>query len=175
MWIACARTFLILFSAAPLIAAFPTQAGSTSGPAKTVILAPALIVNTAPLDFGNLIPVGAGNTIINAQTGIRSTTTVLPAGGAPSSAKFVATGTPNTVVTLSITPTPIVLTAGAASMNVNQLRVSINGGGPQPLGPNASTGPLGIINFAIGGRLIVAANQATGVYSGTFTVTMNYQ
>lgn len=155
--------------------AAPLSAGQGQGTLKTVVLGPVAMVNVTPLHFGGIIPAAGGTVTINAQTGLRTSAGVVQAGGTPSHARFVATGTPNRVVTLSLNPSPIVIVNGAASMSVNQLRVSINGGGPQPLGPNANLGPLGVINYAIGGRLTVAANQAAGAYTGTFTLTMDYQ
>jgi Domain of unknown function (DUF4402) len=155
--------------------AAPAAAGSQSGSAKTAVLGPVAMLNTAPLDFGGLIPNGGGQVFINAQTAARTATGVILSGGNPRNARFIATGTANQVVTLTLSPSPIVITNGAASMSINQIRVSVNGGGPQPLGPNHNLGPLGVINFAIGGRLIVAANQAEGQYTGTFSLTMDYQ
>lgn len=157
-------------------AAGQAQAANQSGVAKTVLLGPASMVNTAPLDFGNIIPGPGGTVTINAQTqAVTYVGAVSAGGGTISTAKFVATGTPNRTVTLSLSPSPIVLTSGANSMTVNQIRISVNGGGPQPLGPNPNLGPLGVINFAIGGRLNVAANQPAGSYTGSFSLTMNYQ
>jgi Domain of unknown function (DUF4402) len=53
--------------------------------------------------------------------------------------------------------------------------VSANGAGPQPFGPNHTLDITGVIDFRIGGRLNVGANQASGLYTGTFTLTMDYQ
>ncbi len=153
----------------------PAYAGTGSGTLKTTVLGAVAMVNATPLDFGGIIPAAGGTVTVNAQTGNRTSTGVVLAGGTVSHARFVATGTPNRVVSLSLNPSPIVIVNGANSMSVNQLRVSINGGGPQPLGPNANLGPLGVINYAIGGRLTVASNQADGLYTGTFTLTMDYQ
>ena len=142
---------------------------------RTAVLGPVAMLNLSPLDFGNIIPLAGGTVTINAQTAARTWTGVVPAGGTPSHARFVATGTVNRVVSLTLAPTPIVISNGAVSMTVNQLRVSVNGGAGQPIGPNHNLGPSGVINFAIGGRLIVGANQAPGLYSGTFSLTMDYQ
>lgn len=133
------------------------------------------MLNTAPLDFGGIIPAGGGTVVVNPQTGVRTGTGVVLAGGTSSSAKFVATGTPNRVVTIALNPSPIVISNGAATMSISQLRVSVNGGGPQPVGPNANLGALGVIDYAVGGRLTVASTQAEGLYTGTFTLTMDYQ
>ena len=153
----------------------PAFAGVGTGTVRTSVLGPVAMLNTAPLDFGGIIPVGGGTVTINAQTGARTSTGVVLAGGTPSNARFISTGTPNRVVTIALSPSPIVITNGAASMSINQLRVSVNGGGQQPFGPNANLGPLGVINYHIGGRLNVAPNQAPGQYTGSFSLTMDYQ
>lgn len=155
--------------------AAPAHAGSGPGTAKTFVLGPVAMLNTAPLDFGNIIPVGGGTVTVDAQTGVRTSTGVVLAGGTVSNAQFIATGTPNQTVTITLSPLPIVITSGANSMSINQVRVSVNGGGPQPVGPNANLGPIGVINYAVGGRLNVGATQAPGTYTGSFSLTMDYQ
>ncbi len=127
------------------------------------------------MHFGGIIPGGGGTVTVNPQTGARTATGVVLAGSTSSAARFVGSGTPNRTVTINISPSPIVISNGAASMTINQIRVSVNGGGPQPVGPNANLGPTGVISYAIGGRLNVGANQAEGAYVGTFTLTMDYQ
>lgn len=155
--------------------ASPVFAGVGAGTLRTSVLGPVAMLNTAPLDFGGIIPVGGGTVTIDAQTGARTATGVVLAGGTASNARFISTGTPDQVVTIAISPSPIVITNGAANMSVNQIRVSVNGGGPQPMGPNANLGPLGVINYHIGGRLNVGAGQAAGQYTGSFSLTMDYQ
>lgn len=153
------------------------HAASQTGTITVVAIKPTNILKTADLDFGLIIPGAGGNVFINAQTGARTSSGgIILAGATFSRGRFVAAGTPNRVVTLSLNPSPaIVISNGTANMTINQLRVSANGGGPQPLGPNHTLNNIGVINFDIGGRLIVGANQANGLYTGTFTLTMDYQ
>ena len=169
-----ARTALIGAVAAVSV---PVSAATQTGVVSVVTIKPLNIINTAPLDFGSIIPAPAGGTVvINAQTGARTSTVVTLAGGPFSRARFVAAGTPLRVVTLSVNPSPaITITNGVSTMTINQLRVSADGGGPQPFGPNHTLNATGVINFDIGGRLNVGANQAPGLYTGTFTLTMDYQ
>ena len=165
-----------LIGAAALIS-IPVDAATQSGVIRVLTIKPLNIINTAPLDFGSIIPAAAaGTVIINAQTGVRTRTVVTLAGGPFSRARFVAAGTPFRVVTLSINPSPtITISNGTSTMTINQLRVSANGGGPQPFGPNHALNAIGVINFDIGARLNVGANQAPGRYTGSFTLTMDYQ
>jgi Domain of unknown function (DUF4402) len=160
-----------------MFAAATSHAATQTGTTRVVTIQPLNIINTAPLDFGSIIPAAAAGTVtINAQTGVRTRTVVTLAGGPFSRASFVAAGTPLRVVTLTLNPSPtIIISNGASTMTINQLRVSANGGGPQPFGPNHTLNTIGVINFNIGGRLNVGANQAPGLYTGTFTLTMDYQ
>jgi hypothetical protein len=154
------------------------RAAGGSGAAVTTVLGANSLVRTEDLDFGGMIASpAAGTATINPQTGARTLTGgVTDAGGAFRRGEFQGSGAPNRVVTLAINPSPIVIANGAGqTMTINQLRVSVNGGGPQPFGPNHTIGPSGVITFGVGGRLNVAANQAEGVYTGSFSLTMNYQ
>ena len=39
---------------------------------------------------------------------------------------------------------------------------------------SVTTGEDGLAHFTVGGRLVIAQNQAAGIYEGVFTVTANY-
>ena len=155
----------------------PAHAATQTGTTTVVTIKPLNIINTAPLDFGSIIPAASAGTVaIDARTGARTSTVVTLAGGPFSRARFIAAGTPFRVVTLSVNPSPaITISNGVSTMTINQLRVSANGGSAQPFGPNHTLDAIGVINFDIGGRLNVGANQAAGTYTGTFTLTMDYQ
>lgn len=154
---------------------YAAHAASTGGAVGAALVGPASMINTSPLDFGGIIPGGGGTVFINAQTGARTATGVVVMPTSFSRARFVGTGTRERVVTFDLDPTPIIISNGSATMRIDQIRLSINNTAPQPVGPNANTGSQGIVTFGIGGRLNVAANQAEGVYTGSFTVTMDYQ
>ena len=85
--------------------------------------------------------------------------------GTVSAANFNITGTVASVVTIS-SPATTTLTSGANTMSVSLVR-------------SASTLTLaaGAVNgaFTVGGSLGLAANQADGAYTGTFSVTVDYQ
>lgn len=155
----------------------PAQAATQSGTTRVIALKPTTLINVDPLDFGSIIPgASAGTVTLNAQTGARTGTVVTLSGGTFSRARFVAAGAPSAVVTLAINPSPtIILSSGVNTMTINQLRVSANGAGPQPFGPNHTLNSIGVIDFRIGGRLNVGANQASGLYTAIFTLTMDYQ
>jgi Domain of unknown function (DUF4402) len=168
--------------AALCCALLPAQAlsQSSTGTLRVRVLPAFSLQNIGELSFGILAPSPvAGTATINAQTGARTTAGgTVAAGGTVSRAQFIGTGTPGRVVTFSLNPSPsIVITnaLGPQTMTINQVRVSINGGSPQPVAPNHTLPASGNIMIGVGGRLNVAANQAEGEYTGLFTLTMNYQ
>ena len=147
--------------------------------ARVAILGPNTLVNTAALDFGDLYASGVAGTIsLNAQTGALTVGGgATAAGGSVSTGKFTGTGTAGRVVTLSLAPLPTITLTNpeGETMTINQIRVSVDGGSPQPFGPNHTIPANGVLTFSVGGRLNVLANQAEGLYTGTIVMTMNYQ
>jgi Domain of unknown function (DUF4402) len=155
-------------------------AAGQSGTTRVVIIGPNSIVKTADLDYGFMIPATGGTVQIQAQTGARSVVAgaAVLAGGTPGPARFVATGTPLLILTLSVNPSPTITlnrVGGGANMTMNRIRLSINNGNEQPVGPNIILGLLGTVNIAMGGRLAVSNAQMEGLYVGNFTLTTNYQ
>lgn len=141
--------------------------GSAIGTATTV--APLSVVRTDDLDFGTLIASGtAGTATVNASTDARTTAGgTTAAGGSPMAAHFTAAGRIGAVALIAL-PGSITLTrvAGTETMTVT----SISSNGPTlRLFPGTAT-----IDVAVGGTLNVAANQANGTYTGTFTVNVIY-
>jgi len=156
--------------------AYAADAPSSS----SATIAPTITLNkTRDLDFGRLIPSGAtGRVTINARTGVRTgSASVTLIGSDNNSALFTGIGTPNQGITISISSNNITLTrmGGGATMRVRRFRVSAEGGGQRTLPRNYNIPVDGSIDFAIGGRLRVGVNQAEGVYTGSFDITLEYQ
>jgi hypothetical protein len=155
------------------------EAANQPGTASARIRDPLTITNVTPLHFGNIIRgTTAGRVIINAQTGVRTTTGgVTVVGLGFTRATFTTTGTPNTVLTFSIPSGNVTLTrsGGGGTMLLNTMRLSINGGAQVGINGNRTIPASGSLPFALGGRLNVGANQAPGAYTGTVNITVNYQ
>jgi hypothetical protein len=162
-----------------LISVAPAAAATGNAVSRARIRRPTTLISSRDLDFGTLIRgATAGTVTINAQTGVRTRTGgVVLAGGAPNSAAFAGTGTGNAIVTMSVSAATITLarSGGGATMTLNTLRVRAGAGGQQTLPRNYTLPASGAQTFNFGGRLNVAANQLDGNYSGTFSLTMNYQ
>jgi hypothetical protein len=139
---------------------------------RTTVIQPVSMTKTADLAFGRVISRTTANRVtINPTTGVRTASlgaaTLLP--GAPvSRASFQIVGQPGVITTVAL-PVSTVLTrsGGGSNMTVNTFRKRPTG---NPLIPASGTYTLNV-----GARLNVKANQQPGLYTGTFTVTVNYQ
>jgi hypothetical protein len=140
----------------------------------TVNVIPAsLLYKTEDLRFGGILqPALINRVTIDEVTGARTATrgaASLVASPASGRAEFSIVGTANTQVRVT-TPTSLTVTrvGGGATMTINQMRNSFTG--------NFITLPAsGQYTFGVGARLVVGANQAVGVYTGTFSITADYQ
>lgn len=160
-----------------LTSAFQVCIGTSCSPAngKVRVLRPISIVNDRGLDFGIVAPppVGgaAGDLIVDAQSGVRSTTGGVMAINTSSAgipAQFTVTGEGGQVVSLAI-PSFSLAKAGAPSLTV----IPETWSATTSLG--SSLGSTGTQLFHIGGSLKNISNATPqGTYTGTMTVTANY-
>jgi len=129
-----------------------------------------VLTNTRGLDFGRFVA-GTGGTIVLSPTGVRSRTggVVLLNSPTVGQASFnvgkSSNGVSSKAVVISL-PSSTRLTSGLASMTVNNF-VSA----PAAI----QTVPNGGTTLAVGATLNVAQNQPPGAYSGTFSLTVNFQ
>lgn len=128
--------------------------------------------NARGLDFGRFVA-GGGGTIILSPSGLRSRTGTVILLNSPNTGQAVFnvgksnSGNGNKVVSISLPANGSTrLASGANSMAVGNF---VN----TPSGLAAI--PVGGTTLAIGATLTVAPNQAPGNYSGTFSLTVNYQ
>lgn len=161
------RSATVMLAGSALFATVAAEAApaTASATARARILKQVTVTNTSDLDFGTIVPASAAASVGVSATGARTCGSGLTCLGTTSAANFNITGTVGTVVTVA-SPATATLTSGTASMTANLVR-------------SASTLTLtgGAINGTVqlGGTLNLAANQAEGNYSGTFTVTVDYQ
>jgi hypothetical protein len=143
---------------------------SATATATATIITPIGIANNADLSFGNIAvnPTAAGGSVtlpasINPARTVTGGVTLPTISGTVQAAKFTVTGSGSTAYSISIP---------AISLS--------NGTNSMALVPNCSTslttGALsgGTETFYVGGVLTVGATQAVGAYTGTVTVTVNY-
>lgn len=85
--------------------------------------------------------------------------------GSPSAAQFTIKGRKNRAIFISFSSGDF-LTGGGSKMALSNLR--------HDQGPSPSLGHNGKLTFKVGANLIIGARQASGVYSGTYLVTVDY-
>lgn len=132
----------------------------------------ATLSNARGLDFGRFVAAGGG-TVTLSPSGLRSRTgaVVLLASPGVGQAVFNVGRTGNgrkTTIAITLPSNGnIVLTSGTNSMAVSNFVSTPTSPMPAPL--------LGAASLSVGATLNVAPNQTPGTYSGTFSVTVNYQ
>jgi hypothetical protein len=155
-----------LFSAA----AVGAPVGAAQPPTgKAIILLPTTVTRIDDLDFGKLSVTAAGTAILNSTSDAVTTTGgVLLQGGTPHAARFIATSPSKNVVKIQLPnkATTLIRVGGTETMILDAW--NINGALTRNVVAREE------FEFKVGGTLHIAANQAEGVYTGTFDVTVNY-
>ena len=151
-----------------MLASSPAVAQSTGAVSGGLIIKPLSLIKTEDLDFGTLLPSAvAGTVIVNADTGLRTTTGgVTPFGGTPQRAEFSGLGRFGLLSIVSIGLPPILSNGSGGTM---ASALVVEGGTGLRILPGT-----GVQIYRVGGTLTVGANQAEGNYSGTFSLTVNY-
>jgi Mat/Ecp fimbriae major subunit len=147
------------------------EAATRAAVTRVRTVQPITITVTRDLDFGRIVRgTTAGTVTVNPRTDARTRTggTTLVGGGTPGAARFVVNGTASRPVQVTLGPLPtLTRVSGGGSMAMNTL--TMNGG------INRTLTAAGTLDLRVGGRLVVAANQLDGLYTGTFTVTVDYR
>lgn len=137
--------------------------------ARAEVLQQISAVNTAELDFGTIsrgsvagqvtiAPDGSGRSISGGVSG---------AGGDPHPAQFLASGSPNRTYTISHDSGATLTNVSGDTLTISALIID----GPTTRQFDTS----GESVIGVGGVLAVAGNQAEGSYSGSFSLTVEYQ
>jgi Domain of unknown function (DUF4402) len=163
----------------------PALAQSTQGPtgtrqaeAKSIVLRQLSFFRVQDLDFGDIIPGPTAGVVRILPNGTRTVTGgVAVVGSTHQPARFAGLGSFNQQVLISVSSNTIQLTGPGTPMTLSQFEI---GSTPTAI---ISTTPRrfritstnGQFNFPVGAQLAVGANQAAGDYSGSFSITLNYQ
>lgn len=162
-----AAAMLALFDAGPLAAAPVSPDDQATG--RAIVLRPLTLVKVDDMDFGWLTVTTAGTAVLNPVTGVLTTTGgVLAVGGAPQPARFVGAASRNTPIKIRIPNRPITLTRQGGTETMSLSAWTLDGPADRRVGPTRA------FDFYLGGTLTVGANQADGLYSGTFLVEVQY-
>lgn len=143
------------------------QAATADAGAGAKIIAPLQIAKKTDLYFGTIAPsLTDDDSVVVGADGSRTCGPALTCLSADhTAALFAVTGEADAVYTVSL-PDSIAISNGAgAEMKVSNFASSKDSG----------TLASGTDSFTVGGTLAVAALQAAGRYTGTFTVAVEYQ
>lgn len=146
--------------------------------AEITVVRPLSFVIDDNLDFGNIIRGTTAGTVVIAPNGVRTSTggVILANGGGHKAASFAGMGTNNQRVDVSLGANSIFIVGPGLPMRVHTFVI-----GSTPTAVLTTTprrfrinSPTGAFAFPIGATLDVAANQAPGRYTGTWSITLNY-
>ena len=143
---------------------------TASANAGARIVAAIGITRTADLNFGSVIASAtASGTVV--QTAVASpvrtgTGVTLGSAAAVSPATFSVTGEGSTTYAITLPGSPVTLANGVNEMTISAFTSSPSGTGTLSAG--------GAQTLYVGGTLHVAQSQVSGVYTGTFDVTVTY-
>lgn len=167
-----ARKYSLLASvaAASLIAMAPfgtAQAESTNVTIKASLVKPLALTTKQDFDFGQvLLPLSGGAiTIAVSQTGVRSCPAPASCSGTAKQAIFNVQGSNNQVVKITATATTLTNAAG------NTLAFTPNAPSTVTLTNSGQPG----VDFSVGGSISVSPTTPDGAYTGSMTVTADYQ
>jgi hypothetical protein len=138
-------------------------------PAHTATTKVGNVTTTRHLALGRFVA-ASGGTVVVSPAGVRSSSggVLLLAGGIVSSAAFSLTesgdGDPLKWTTITL-PASATLTSGGASMTLTDFTSN----------PNGTFNASPLKELTVGATLNVGPNQPAGAYSGTFSVSVNYE
>lgn len=151
------------------------------GDASATVVTPLSFISTDDLNFGLIIPSNVDGVVEMRSDGSRTATNgIVLVGGSQQPGGFAGQGQFFQIVEISVGSATTQLNGPGAPMNVRAFSVlstSNNGGvilntNPRLFRIGSGTG---IFAFGVGATLEVGANQTPGVYSGTWSITLNYQ
>jgi hypothetical protein len=156
-----------LFASAPARAA--PVAPARNATSTVVITPPAAVRKMEDLNFASLTVTTAGTAIIDPNTdGITTTGGVLYVAGLHYAAQFEAVSPIKSVVIIRIPRDPITVTRVGGTETMTVSNWTLNGSSRRNVAAHET------IEFKVGGTLFVNANQAEGLYLGTFDVQVQY-
>lgn len=145
---------------------YQVDAANVTGNASATINQAIVLTEDTAMDFATIVADVAGDTITLTPAGAISGTGSSIFSGTRAAGAFSATGTPSAAVTISFSAGDTLTGPGAAMA----LGTFTNDAGGTP----AFDG-TGNLSFNVGADLTINASQVGGAYSGTYTLTVDYQ
>ncbi len=148
--------------------AFAQNSATTSANATARIVTPITLTKTSDMNFGDVVPSGVAGTVQLSPAGARVAGGGAALGSAAgvAAAGFTVAGQANYNYSITLPASTTVNDGGPNNMTVNAFTSN-----PTPTGNLGAGGSQALL---VGATLNVGANQVTGVYTGTFNVTVTY-
>jgi spore coat protein U-like protein len=148
------------------VLATPAVAATTTATTTVNVIKPVSIVKLQDMDFGTLTFAGftGTRTITVSRAGALTCATNIVCSGAPKNARFNIQGTNRMVVMLSYS-------GGTLTNGVDSIPFTADGQASITMINSGAPG----IDLEVGGGLTISPTLVGGVYSGTMTVTADYQ
>ncbi len=160
------KAHIITLFLALLIIGQQTFAETFVGNVSIDVREPLTITENTALDFGILLIDPAGDTIrIRPNNNITSTNNTTSLGG-QTSGRFRVEGSANASVSYSFSAGNVLSGPGD---DIPIVAFQLNRSNPFTLSGN------GRRNFRVGATIQTAPNQLSGIYTGTYTLTINYE
>ena len=161
--------------------AVPARADSEVADAQAAIVTRGEFFKVEDMHFGMVIPSAVAGVVTLAPTGVRTATGgVTLVGNTHQAAEFGGRrpGNSNNPLSISVGSNTIQLTGPGAPMTVSLFRGNVNPNQVLTTVPRnfQVTGQSnGAFELRVGATLNVNANQAPGTYSGTWSITVDFQ
>ncbi|RYE03830.1 MAG: DUF4402 domain-containing protein [Sphingomonadales bacterium] len=164
-----------MFAAGTLIAAPAfAQTGTDTATGSTTIVRPVTITKDADLAFGKIVRPPSGTSAVSmtdASDTVSADNGGLAVGTGTSRAKFTINGEGAQVVTLTVPANFVMTRSGGAET----LTVTLDPDLGATTTLSSTLGTAGTKALNIGGSFSVLSTTVTGLYSGTFDVSVAYQ
>lgn len=181
--------FRLICTLLPLLAAMafgatPAQAQSASatGGTEATVLRRLSFIRVDDMLFGRIIPGTTAGTVVIAPNGTRTGTggvILLPGGTGHQPSAFAGWGTQNQNVQISMGSNSVTLTrsGGTQTMVMDTFIIGSTPTAQLTTVPRVFriSSATGVFEFPLGATLRVGANQVSGLYQGTYSLTLNYQ
>ena len=146
----------------------PALAASDTGTANATIIAPITISANLTLEYGQIVTGSSASVVRISTAGARSLVSgdASLSGGTFRAGTFDITGEPSATYAITLPGSAATLTSGGNTMTVDTWVSSVGATGTLSGG--------GLETFTVGADLNVGATQASGAYTGTYSVTVDY-
>jgi Mat/Ecp fimbriae major subunit len=146
--------------------ASPARAANISAVTSVNVIKPVSLSKVQDMDFGTLTFAGftGTRTIVLSRLGAITCAADIVCSGAPKQARFNVQGSNNQTVLLTYS-------GGTLSNGIDSIPFTPNGQASMPITNSGAPGT----NFDVGGSLTISPALVGGTYSGTMTVTADYQ